>query len=270
MQVVPAAATRLPVHVDSSRRKDPLPAPFAGRVGVLSCEGIGQLDVAGTIPNVRIVLESHPAQVLGQGPGELRRNASNPVLLAFSVSNGYFTSRQVDILDPEARAFHQALSRPVHQRRHEPEGAAESTQNGRDLSSGEHHRETQGTPSRGPHPAIHRDLGRGRCGRGTEARRRPGSGLTRSPFARGKARQEQSDLRATHLLGTPLAVEENELPNPCHIGLLSAAAVMPGADRLSDEVEQSGLAGLRLAVRAWRRRIPPPEGPGFCGRLLSK
>ena len=59
----------------------------------------------------------------------------------------------------------------------------------------------------------------------------------------GKRRQEGRDLSGAHLGGVPLAVEEDESPDPVDVGLLGSPTVVPGADGLADPVEKPGRRG---------------------------
>jgi hypothetical protein len=51
--------------------------------------------------------------------------------------------------------------------------------------------------------------------------------MTRHVALDGKRRQEPLDLLLAHFCRVPLAVEENEAPDPTNVGLLGAVAVVP-------------------------------------------
>src|SRR5262249_5822268 len=51
--------------------------------------------------------------------------------------------------------------------------------------------------------------------------------------------QEGDDLRLAHLQRMPLAVEQDESPDPVHVGLLGADAVMQAPGRGTDLVKES-------------------------------
>src|SRR5262245_450948 len=57
----------------------------------------------------------------------------------------------------------------------------------------------------------------------------------------GERGQERGYFGRAHLDRVPLAVEEDVPPDPVNVGLLGAAAVVPGADGLADAVEESWL-----------------------------
>ena len=56
----------------------------------------------------------------------------------------------------------------------------------------------------------------------------------------GQRRQEGRDLAGAHLGGVPLAVEEDEPPDPVDVRLLGPPAVVPRADGLPNPIEKSG------------------------------
>ena len=56
----------------------------------------------------------------------------------------------------------------------------------------------------------------------------------------GQRRQEGRDLSGAHLGGVPLAVEEDEPPDPVDVRLLGPPAVVPRADGLPNPIEKSG------------------------------
>src|SRR5712691_2031511 len=67
VEMVAAPLAGEPVHVDARRREDPLPAPLTARVRVLARERSRQLDPAGALPEVGLVLLAPALNVSGQG-----------------------------------------------------------------------------------------------------------------------------------------------------------------------------------------------------------
>ena len=59
----------------------------------------------------------------------------------------------------------------------------------------------------------------------------------------GERGQESRDLGGPHLGGVPLALEEDEPPDPVDVGFLGPAAVVPGTDGLANPIEESGGRG---------------------------
>src|SRR4030095_5069421 len=66
VQVVAATLTGHAVHVEASRRKDPLPSPGAAGIRVLAQERPGQLDPARTMPKIAFVLPARTLEVDAQ------------------------------------------------------------------------------------------------------------------------------------------------------------------------------------------------------------
>ena len=85
-------------------------------------------------------------------------------------------------------------------------------------------------------------------------------------------RQEARDLCRPHVGGMALAVEKDVAADPRDIRLLGAAAIVAGADRFADSVEEpwlrrTGLVGL---ADGERRNVPDVHGcgiPHWTGRL---
>jgi len=72
----------------------------------------------------------------------------------------------------------------------------------------------------------------------------------------GQRHQEARNLAGAHLGGVPLAVEEDEPPDPVDVGFLGPPTVVPGADGLPDPVEE---AGPGRSGRAWFAHDPRCE-----------
>ena len=66
VEVMTAALARSGIDVDSGRRKDPLPRPFATGVSVLFDEGIGEGYMARTVREVPLMLGVDVLEMTGQ------------------------------------------------------------------------------------------------------------------------------------------------------------------------------------------------------------
>jgi len=53
----------------------------------------------------------------------------------------------------------------------------------------------------------------------------------------GQRAQEPRDLGRAHLRGLALVVEQDEAPDPAHVGLLGAQAAVAGAQRGADPIQ---------------------------------
>jgi hypothetical protein len=69
----------------------------------------------------------------------------------------------------------------------------------------------------------------------------PGLGGSGYVALHGQVGQEPLDLRFAHFLGVPLAMKQDVAPDPIHVGLLGADAVVLEADFCTNLIEQFGL-----------------------------
>ena len=69
---------------------------------------------------------------------------------------------------------------------------------------------------------------------------------------RGKMIEKRRHFRFAEHLGMALAIEEDEAPDPVHVGLLRAPTVVPNPNRLMHALEQSRAAYLYLRFAARR------------------
>jgi hypothetical protein len=90
----------------------------------------------------------------------------------------------------------------------------------------------------------------------------------RELIANGERRQERGDLDGAHLGWVTLAVKEDVAPDPVNVGLLGAAAVVPGADAVADAVEEAGRAraGLGTSRTTAEAAVAHPFGVGYVMR----
>jgi L-alanine-DL-glutamate epimerase-like enolase superfamily enzyme len=86
---------------------------------------------------------------------------------------------------------------------------------------------------------------------------REGLGLCRGAHGAfdGEMRDEGVDLGLAHLARMALVVKEDEAADPGDVRLLGPQAVVAGADRHADSVEQARLAGRRVRRRGPRAAL---------------
>lgn len=65
----------------------------------------------------------------------------DPVLISFSSAHHNLIAGKIDILHPQAEAFHKPKTCPVQEHGHQPLGASETPKNGSDFLPSEHNRE---------------------------------------------------------------------------------------------------------------------------------
>jgi len=76
----------------------------------------------------------------------------------------------------------------------------------------------------------------------------------------GQRGQEPRHLGPTHLERVTLAMEEDESADPRDVGLLGAAAVVPGAGSLADSVEESRLRAAAGPTSRTAGTVNAPSG----------
>ena len=122
-------------------REHVLPAPLALGVGVFSLQGIGQIDRAVTRAQILFVQAFDPRQVALQRLDQGERERRDAIFSAFAVAHQHFPPLEVDILDPQPHAFHQAHPRSIQQIGHQPMGSAQAIQHDLDFGVGQHDRQ---------------------------------------------------------------------------------------------------------------------------------
>ena len=161
------------------------------------------------------------------------------ILPPLAVTDHELVHREIDVLDSQPTALQQAQARTVQQNRHEPRDAVEALKDGANLMAGEHDRQVLG-PLGSDHVLEPRELDTEHLAVEEQER------AQRLILCRGgnllpnrEGREELGDLGGAHLHRMAFAVEEDVPLNPVDVRLLGAAAVVAGADRLSDTVEEA-------------------------------
>ncbi len=119
-------------------RKNPLPAPFLGRVRVFTAQCVRHQNATPAVGQVALVDRLDGSEMLSQRRLERHGEHGDPVLGALTVADEYFVAREIDALHTQAQAFHQAQSRAIHQRGHEPFVAGQVRQHGLYFFPGHH------------------------------------------------------------------------------------------------------------------------------------
>jgi hypothetical protein len=168
------------------------------------------------------------------------RQHRDAILAALAVADHDLVRSEVDIFHAQPAALQQAEASTVEQERHDPRHAGQLLENRPGLLACEH--DGQVLRALGPHDIIeprqlHAEHVSIQEEQGTECLVLGGRGDLVSYGERG---QECRDLGRPHLGRMPLAVEEDEPPDPVNVGFLGPATVVPGADRLADAVQEAG------------------------------
>ena len=98
VQVVAPALAREPIAVDARGGEDPLPPPVPAGVRVLARQRVGQLDPAGAVPEVSLVLLASALEVGDQRGRDRGRQHRHPIFAALAVADDDLVRREVDVL----------------------------------------------------------------------------------------------------------------------------------------------------------------------------
>jgi hypothetical protein len=148
---------------------------------------------------------------------------------------------EIDVLDPQAQAFHEPQPRAVQEAGHELLVAFQPSKHGADLLASE----DDGEPFRplgSDHVldlferAIHDDPVQKE-----QSAKRLVLGGGRHVFLVCQGGEKRRHLGLAHLQRVPFSVEQDELLDPENVSLLGTNAVMEGPDRVPDRVEELGL-----------------------------
>jgi hypothetical protein len=177
-------------------------------------------------------------QVLLEWRDKAGREHGDPVLESFSVSDCDLALGEVDVLDPQAEALHEAEAAPIEELGHELIGGGEAADHLACLVLGEDGGEVVGA-------SCADGLGGGleiavediaiQEEQGAEGLVLGGSG---DVLVGGEVREEGFDLGRVHILRVPLVVEQDEAPDPVKVGLLGAQGIVLASEGLLDLAEE--------------------------------
>src|SRR5690606_38117549 len=119
-EVMPTIEAIARIDAPRYRRKCVLPAPFAFCGSVLARQGIGQPHSPEAGSQVPLVNTSCMRQLRMQTIEADGGQHGSAILAALAMTDQDLASGEVDVLDPQTQAFHQAQSGAVEQARHQP------------------------------------------------------------------------------------------------------------------------------------------------------
>ena len=105
------------IHREPIGGKDVVPDPLTFGIGILACQGIGQIDGAVAPGQVFLVDALDQAQMVLQKGDQALGHYGRPVLLPFAVAHGDGQIVEVQVLDPQADAGHHQGRADRYQRR---------------------------------------------------------------------------------------------------------------------------------------------------------
>ena len=221
------------------RRKHVEPAQLAVGTRVFRCKRVRQPHTGQPGRAIPLMDRRRPRNRLRQRLRQPLRQRYPPIPIALPRTHGDLVAIEIDILHPQADAFHQAQARPIQQRRLQPRLTVQHRQQAIDLVPRQHHRH----PPRSlrtrhilkprqlqpQHLLVQEQQGRQRL----VLRRRRHPPLGRQPG------QERLQLPLAQLPRMRTRVGADISPDPRHIRLLRPQAVMPKPTTLAYPSKQT-------------------------------
>jgi len=128
--VVTAALAGLGMGVLARRGEDPLPGPFAGGGWEFVLDGGGELDPAGAVGEIALMLFLDSVEVCAQGLDQYFGEDGGSIDVALAAADEDGAAIEVDVFDAQAKAFEEAKARTIKQGRHETGWAIELFEQG--------------------------------------------------------------------------------------------------------------------------------------------
>ena len=123
VEMVTMPDARPSVEVVGRSRKNPLPAPLAVGIGVLSGQRVRQGRLPQPALQIGFVLLAHASQVVLERLEQSVRQHGYAILLALALSHGDFPTAEVEVLDAQPEAFEKSQPRAVQERGYQARGA---------------------------------------------------------------------------------------------------------------------------------------------------
>jgi drug/metabolite transporter (DMT)-like permease len=139
--MLPAYHARARVDRKLHRGKNILPGPFPSGIRILAIERIGQPDLAMPGRQVLAVEFGDADHVIAQGWHHAGRQHRHPILEALAVAHENLATLEIDILHPQAQAFHDAQTSAIHQPTDQGIGAFQPRKQRGNLGLRQHHRQ---------------------------------------------------------------------------------------------------------------------------------
>lgn len=245
VDVVAAGDTGSGVSGERVGGEDVLPDPFFWGVGVLTGQGVGEVDGAVAFGQVLLVDHLDPLEVFLEGEDEAIGKDGDAVLHSLAIVDGDKVLVEVEVLNTEADAFHEAESGAVEQFSDQLAGAGEAGDDAEGLVSGEDGGEALGAFSADGVEgkiALHSEHLTVEEEEGSEGLILGGGG---DASLDGEVGEEGLDFWGAHLAGVAFVVEEDEAFDPGDIGLLGTDGIVLTADRIADLVQEFGRRFVR-------------------------
>lgn len=134
-----ASDDRAGVNREIPGRKDILPAPFLGGVGIFPRQGIGEVDRAVPPSQILLMQRLDPSQMVLEQRGERGGKGRESVFVAFPRPDGELLHPIVDVLHPKSGRFHDAQAAPVEEISDQLSGSIHERKNSGDFLASHDH-----------------------------------------------------------------------------------------------------------------------------------
>ncbi len=219
------------------RWEEILPDKLAGGVRVFFGEGIGESDLAKARREVFLVKQANTLDLTTQVGDDSFGERDNAILFPFAIAHGDGLVFEINVLDTQTDAFHQAQARAIEQLCHEFVGAVELGDDAQDLVTGEDGREAFGAFGAGEEDGLDvlvQDVAVEEED-GAESLILGGSG---DASFLGEVGKESLDFWCAHFAGVTFVMEEDEAFDPVDVGFFGAIGIVFEAQGFADLVKQ--------------------------------
>jgi len=213
----------------------PTPGSVGGRILAFECKGQGDA----RFPESQIVLEDSSAtgQMLAQSRYQRLRQVRYAILRFLAVANPDLPLLEIEILHPQANAFHQAHATAVEQTREQRIDSLHPVENALRLVAGQHHR--QALWPLGSHDAVEpRQVNAHNLPvKEQQGRQRLVLGRRGHLAFHSQVCEKGLDFLGTHFSRMAFMVEENESPGPLNILCFGSDTIVLEADPVAELIE---------------------------------
>jgi hypothetical protein len=231
--VIPRQWPESRVSPNSRRRRHGLPAPFGWSIGIFPLERRGNSHASETFRQIAVMLAPHVSEMRRQPRLHTGGEHRSTILLPFTPPDHDLTAVEIEVFDAQFERLLKSKPSPIEQCHDDPRDSSQLVQDGTDLVDAEYHRHAHRTVCMGhvidgsginpKNPPIQEQQHAERL----VLRRRAHLPL------HGEVGEIPTDLVTTHLRRMPLAMKDNESPNPHDVGFFGAAAIATNAHCLA-------------------------------------
>jgi hypothetical protein len=217
-----------------------LPGPLTRGARVFTVEGVGQVDFAEAIGEIFFVKDFDAGEVFAQGSFEGFGQEGDAIFIAFSIADDDLVEVEIDVLDAEAEAFHEAEAGAVKEPGEELVGAGHGGKEAVGFLASHDYRKA--LRAFGADELIHPLKGLVEDfviekDKGVEGLVLGGGG---DFLVYGEVGEKGLDLGSAHFAWMPFLMEEDVALDPEDVDFLGAEGVVFDAEDFANLVEEFG------------------------------